>query len=138
MKKPRSQFLTPRKQKRLEQERAALIAELIRRGWLDRRAEIPAGALLVNPSKLMSFGMNDYHTPWYEDIPFTCKDCGTQQVWPAESQQWYYETLGRPLGAGPHRCRECRQKERERVRLARIASGHALPGTDDDDESGKP
>ena len=53
---------------------------------------------------------NSYGPPvlFYEDIPFTCCDCGAEEVWTAEQQKWSYEVAkgailldGYPLPALP-------------------------------------
>jgi hypothetical protein len=28
---------------------------------------------------------------YYEDTPFICIDCGKEEIWTAEQQQWWYE-----------------------------------------------
>jgi hypothetical protein len=52
----------------------------------------------------------------YEDIRFTCHDCGIEGVWTAEQQRLYYEEWGGKIQATAIRCRACREK----VRRAKI------------------
>ena len=55
------------------------------------------------------------HTSWggvplfYEDVPFTCVDCGCEEVWTAEQQKWWYETAKGYIFAIAKRCRACRE-----------------------------
>jgi hypothetical protein len=80
--------------------------------------------LPVDPDKL-HMG-NTYSSPpeYYYDIEFHCQDCGVHQIWTARQQKWWYEEAGGYFFAGATRCRECRAKERERKRQARISAGH--------------
>ena len=103
--------------------RAERIAKLIAEQWIKDASEIPATAIPVDPHRLNLGG--SYHRPaFYEDLEFTCKDCGTDQVWSAEDQASYYESSGAPYYSTAVRCRSCRIKERERKAAARKAAGH--------------
>ena len=61
---------------------------------------------------------NSYSPPlYYEDLRFTCRDCGVESVWTAEQQRLWYEEWGGPIQSTAIRCRGCR----ERVRREKIA-----------------
>ncbi len=62
---------------------------------------------------------------FYVDRPFRCRDCGSQEVWTAKQQKWWYETIGANLDSGAARCLSCR-----RLRRAAIARAQAVPGAD--------
>ncbi|WP_255461512.1 zinc-ribbon domain containing protein [Andreprevotia sp. IGB-42] len=49
---------------------------------------------------------------YYEDITFTCRDCGARQVWTASRQQWWYETAKGYVYSTAVRCLGCRQQRR--------------------------
>jgi hypothetical protein len=49
---------------------------------------------------------------YYEDLEFTCRDCGSDQVWTARQQQWWYEVAKGPIYSTAVRCRACRQARR--------------------------
>lgn len=49
---------------------------------------------------------------YYEDQPFTCVDCGKEEVWTAEQQKWWYEAAKGSIYSRAVRCRECRQARR--------------------------
>ncbi len=52
---------------------------------------------------------NSYSPPrYYEDVRFTCSDCGKEEVWTAEQQKVYYEKWKKPIYHQASRCRECR------------------------------
>ena len=84
--------------------------------------ELPLGAVAADKSQQPP--NNSYSPPpdYYVDIEFTCKDCGSQEVWTAEQQKWYYEVAKGSLYATAVRCRDCRnkikeQKERQRKQM---------------------
>jgi len=53
---------------------------------------------------------------YYEDIVFTCRDCGVECVWTAEQQRLWYEQWGGPIQSTAVRCRDCR-KQLQRAKL---------------------
>lgn len=67
----------------------------------------------IDPTRLQP--CNSYGHPlnlergWYEDHPFRCRDCGAEQLWTAEQQKWWYETVRGSVYAIAVRCRPCRQ-----------------------------
>src|SRR5688572_16141188 len=60
----------------------------------ERERNVARGAI-VDSSKLAPD--NSYGVPafvargYYEDQPFTCQTCGTEEVWSATQQKWWYE-----------------------------------------------
>ncbi len=64
---------------------------------------------------------NTYSSPpeYYYDVEFTCRDCGSVEIWKAAQQKWWYEEVGGYFFATAVRCRSCRQKERDRKQEAR-------------------
>ena len=78
----------------------------------------PCDAALLAPFN--SYGVPDFVARgYYVDMPFTCRDCGKQEVWPADRQKWWYEVAKGSVFASANRCKPCRQSERERVAQAR-------------------
>jgi hypothetical protein len=56
---------------------------------------------------------NSYSPPlFYEDVRFTCRDCGAECVWTAEQQRIWYEQWAGPIQSTAIRCRVCRQRVR--------------------------
>lgn len=50
--------------------------------------------------------------------PFTCRDCGAEEVWTAKQQKWWYETVHGPIDSRAVRCLACRRARRARLRNA--------------------
>ncbi|MFO0942672.1 MAG: zinc-ribbon domain containing protein [Pirellulales bacterium] len=75
--------------------------------------QMPSGAMPADAS--LQVPNNSYHPPprWYVDKPFTCAKCGSEEVWTAEQQKWYYEVAKGTLFATAKHCRKCRNRIRE-------------------------
>ncbi len=85
--------------------------------------DMPHGCVPVNPANLSpnnSYGIPEFvKRGFYVDMPFTCKHCGTPQIWTAQQQHWWYELAKGDIWTIAVLCRPCRIKERERKALAR-------------------
>ena len=81
------------------------------------------GQVLVNTANLRP--TNSYSTPdfvergFYVDKPFSCKSCGTEQLWTATQQRWWYEVAKGDVWTVAVLCKPCRLRERARVEAAR-------------------
>jgi hypothetical protein len=104
------------------------IAKLLRLGWIKEAAEIPSHGIPVDPDLINFGGSWGRPSAFYQEETFLCKDCGAVCKWSAESQRWYYEVIQAAFYRTAVRCRECRWKERERVREARRRAGHDPEG----------
>ncbi len=116
-----------------KQERVKAIAqqraEAEKQAELERlRAELEGGkaaspVALVDKTALAPHGSYDVplfvQRGYYMDLPFTCKDCGKQEVWSATRQKWWYEVAKGNVWTTACRCRPCRQRERARREAAR-------------------
>ena len=51
---------------------------------------------------------------WYVDATFKCKDCGSEFLFSAKEQIFWYETRRFYVDSQPKRCAACRKKERAR------------------------
>ncbi len=56
---------------------------------------------------------------YYMDRPFVCRDCGSNELWTAQQQKWWYEVVKGRLDSTAVRCRPCRVTERQRKAQAR-------------------
>src|SRR4051812_23866080 len=93
-----------------------------KRGDYDR-PKPPPNSVVCNASSLApatSYSITDFWSRgYYLDKPFTCTDCGKQEVWTAAQQKWWYEVAKGDVQTTANRCRNCRRKERERKNEAR-------------------
>ncbi len=85
----------------------------------------PRGAIAANHAGLGLLNSYSYPPFYYVDKPFTCRDCGAEEIWRATQQKWFYEVVKGDLAATAVRCLSCRRKERQRRAKARADS---LPG----------
>ena len=51
---------------------------------------------------------------FYRDSPFRCRDCGTESVWSAEEQRFWFERADGPRQSVAVSCTSCRRKLKER------------------------
>ncbi len=74
--------------------------------------------LVVDAAKLNMGNTYDVASEYCYDIEFVCIDCGITQIWTASQQKWWHEEAGGYFFSKAIRCRECRTKERERIKHA--------------------
>jgi len=89
----------------------------------DLTGTVPAGEVAADRAKLSHNNSYSLLPSFYLDSPFTCRDCGSHEVWTAKQQKWWYEELQKPIDRRAVRCHPCRVARR--VRLA--ASQQAGP-----------
>ncbi len=85
---------------------------------------VPAGELAADPAKLAHNNTYGLLPSFYIDRPFTCRDCGSEEVWTAKQQKWWYEELQKPIDSRAVRCRACRRKRRELIESRGDAAVH--------------
>ena len=95
---------------------ALMVARRTHSGWTVD--PLPPGALRGNTSR-QRFGMGGGR-PAYLDHPFTCAQCGAQDVFTAAAQKHWYETLGGYTDSGPRLCLSCRRESRHKKRANRL------------------
>ncbi|OAI78730.1 hypothetical protein E7Z57_15500 [Ralstonia pseudosolanacearum] len=49
---------------------------------------------------------------YYVDLPFTCRDCASREVWAAAQQKWWYEEAKGYVDSTAVRCLACRRQRR--------------------------
>ena len=125
MKKSNKQRRAEIKARRLERAAAASAAHLREK---DVRLPQPdfGSALGCEPADRIVLGQynNTYGVlpRFYEPRPFTCRDCGAEEVWTAKQQKWWYEVAKGNIYSQAVRCRPCRRIEQARVaEVRRIA-----------------
>ncbi|MCU7806640.1 MAG: zinc-ribbon domain-containing protein [Candidatus Thiodiazotropha sp. (ex Semelilucina semeliformis)] len=50
---------------------------------------------------------------YYVDLPYICRDCGSEEVWTAKQQKWWYEEIKADINSYAVRCFACRKKIRD-------------------------
>src|SRR6185295_4393037 len=88
-----------------------------------RETPTPPGLVLVNVEALAP--NNSYGAPqfvkrgYYEDVPFTCSSCGSNEIWRAGQQKWWYEVAKGSVYSTARLCRTCRRRDQARRAEAR-------------------
>ncbi len=102
------------KQRRKEIKEARLRKAKAMQG-MDTKAPIsplPKGTVAADV-KLLAQHNNAMVLPaFYIDQPFTCRDCGSEEIWTAKQQKWWYEVMLGNVNSFAVRCRSCRRKRR--------------------------
>lgn len=96
-----------------EQEARAIMARAARQG---------VGVALADRAVLAAHSNATFLPGYYIDRPFTCTRCGTQEVWTAKQQKWWYEVAHGPIYSGAHHCRACRAQRRQQRTQTKAAS----------------
>jgi hypothetical protein len=99
-----------------KQRKAEIKDKRIKRAgnWQSRIAVDPRLPLSSRPCELWP--------DFYVDQPFTCRDCGAQEIWTALQQKWWFETAKGTVKSSDGRCRDCRAAEKARREEARRVS----------------
>jgi hypothetical protein len=69
-------------------------------------------AVAADHSKLQHINTYGLLPDFYIDRPFTCRDCGKEEIWRARDQKWYYEEAKGHIDANAVRCHACRTKRK--------------------------
>jgi hypothetical protein len=81
----------------------------------------PPGAILADHSELVHNNTYGALPRFYVDKVVVCRNCGTEEVWPAERQKWWYEVAKGSINSEAVLCRSCRDREKKRKADARRA-----------------
>lgn len=113
--------MTSRKSKfeRLKQARLVRAKTLTGIDPTDPDATPPPGAVLADHSELAHNNTYGLLPRFYIDKVVVCRNCGTEEVWPAERQKWWYEVAKGNINTDAVLCRACREKEKARKEEAR-------------------
>ncbi|MFK5971580.1 MAG: zinc-ribbon domain containing protein [Candidatus Marithrix sp.] len=70
---------------------------------------LPESSILANHEELKH---NNTHAfpEYYIDISYKCRDCGSEKIWTARQQKWWYEIAKGNIYSNAIRCRGCRNK----------------------------
>lgn len=107
-----------------KQRRAEIRAARLQRAH-KRHPQSPGAHVRVDPEQLApdnSYGVPDFvWRGWYVDVEFRCVECGTEGVWTAERQKWWYEVAKGGVWTRAVRCRACRERVRAQREVSRAA-----------------
>lgn len=87
---------------------------------------VQSGIVPADPAKLAHNNTYGLLPLFYIDTAFTCRDCGSQEVWTAKQQKWWYEEAQGHIDSRAVRCRPCRLIERARATEARRIAEEGL------------
>jgi hypothetical protein len=107
------------KTERLKKGQLSRAKALIGIDTTDPNATPPAGAVLADQKELSHNNTYGRLPRFYIDKVVICRHCGTEEVWPAERQKWWYEVAKGNINTDAVLCRVCREKERLRKEEAR-------------------
>ena len=87
--------------------------------------ELPAGAIKSNLSDIYIkyFGVLPQ---FYIDKAYVCRDCGSEEVWTAKQQKWWFEIINGDVNSTAIRCIRCRkairdQKAKQKAHMEEMA-----------------
>jgi hypothetical protein len=90
----------------------------------------PPGAVKADHAELAHNNTYSLLPKFYVDRAIVCRRCGTEEVWSAESQKWWYEVAKGNINTDAVLCRACREAKEwcGRLRLGAF-TWRAWPGS---------
>ena len=90
------------------------------------------GAIEADHTQLRHVNTYGLLPNFYLDKPFACKDCGSQEIWTAKQQKWWYEIAKGHIDSIAVRCRRCRnilkaEKEKQQLHMEDMAKKKPHP-----------
>ncbi|TLM64567.1 MAG: hypothetical protein FDZ69_11565 [Deltaproteobacteria bacterium] len=110
---------TQSKTARLKQGRILRAKTLAGIDATDPSVTPPPGAVLADHKELAHNNTYGRLPRFYLDKVVVCRQCGTEEVWPAERQKWWYEVAKGHINTTAVLCRACREKEKQKKDAAR-------------------
>ena len=95
---------------------------------------VPAGAIPADQANLLHDHTYGPRPRFYVDQPFTCVECGAEEVWTAADQKWLYEEAKGKVATRANRCLPCRRKrsvrrsQERRVHIEGMVAKHGFEG----------
>jgi hypothetical protein len=108
-----------RKQQRLTEGQLRRAKQVAGVDPTNKDTKLPPGAVVADASQLAH---NNTYGPlprFYVDKVVVCRECGKEEVWPADRQKWWYEVAKGNIHTQAVLCRSCRKTDRERKGEAR-------------------
>jgi hypothetical protein len=114
------------KARRLKESRLARARAMAGIDTTDPAVSVPAGAVMADSAKLAHNNTYGRLPRFYVDQAIVCRQCGAEEVWPAQRQQWWYEEHKGDINTRAVLCRACRAAQQQRKAEAREASAAGL------------
>jgi hypothetical protein len=109
------------KRQKLEESRLARAKALANIDPRDPNGLPPPDAVMADVSELSHNNTCGPLPRFYVDKAVVCRQCGKEEVWPAERQKWWYEVAKGNINTDAVLCHACRAEEKERKSEARQA-----------------
>ena len=107
------------KKERLKQSHLLRAKEYVGVDTTDPDVIPPSGSVLADEKKLKHNNTYGRLPRFYVDKVVVCRQCGTEEVWPAERQKWWYEIAKGSINTDAVLCRACRDIKKQRKEEAR-------------------
>ena len=101
------------KQQRLKESQILRARELASIDPRDETITPPRGAVMADPAELSHNNTYDRLPRFYIDRIIQCRQCGKEELWPAERQKWWYEVAKGNIFTQAVYCRSCREAAKE-------------------------
>jgi hypothetical protein len=114
--------MTSKKSKtaRLEQSQLLKAKEHIGIDTTDPNVSPPPGAMLADQQELSHNNTYGRLPRFYVDRLIVCQQCGTEEVWPAARQKWWYEVAKGHINSNAVLCLACRDTKKQRKEEAHL------------------
>ncbi|HFC29583.1 MAG TPA: hypothetical protein ENJ44_00925 [Oceanospirillales bacterium] len=118
--KQKKKQLKAKRKKRAEQNHM----NFLNNGGLSRLKVNHANLTHVNTYRILPV--------YYREVHFTCRDCGSEEIWTAKQQKYYYEVCKGHIDATAVRCNVCRSiiklaKKEQRVHMQKLSLNKPHP-----------
>lgn len=104
---------------RLKKSRLLRAREYAGINTTDPDVEPPPGSVIADEKELQHNNTYGRLPRFYVDKIVVCRQCGTEEVWPAARQKWWYEVAKGSINTDAVLCRACRDLEKQRKEQAR-------------------
>jgi hypothetical protein len=104
---------------RLKQSQLLRAKEYVGIDTTDPDVVPPPGAVLADEKQLEHNNTYGRLPRFYVDKVVVCRQCATEEVWPAERQKWWHETAKGNINTDAVLCKACRDMEKQRKEQAR-------------------
>lgn len=108
-----------RKQQRSDNARLERAEAMVGIDPGDEHVVPPPGAVMADQAQLSHNNTYTILPRFYIDKVVVCRQCGKEEVWPADRQKWWYEVAKGNINTQAVLCRACRRAEQARKDEAR-------------------